>query len=167
MTSHDFDMARFLVGSDIEEVFVQGTAWGPEASAANDCDTQITLLKFKNGVFGSIENSRLCSFGYDQRVEVFGDKGSLQGENRSPASVVRSDKGGITQGLPYSFFMDRYSEAYVGIVRAFVSSVAGESQKDGLEYLASASDGKATILAGMAAKASLEGKRPVKISDVI
>lgn len=80
---------------------------------------------------------------------------------------MRSEiKGGITQGLPYSFFMDRYAEAYVGIVRAFVSSVAGESQKDGAEYLASALDGKATILAGMAAKASLEGKKPVKISDI-
>ena len=44
MSSHDFDMARFLVGggSDIEEVYVQGAAWGPEAKAAGDLDTQVS-----------------------------------------------------------------------------------------------------------------------------
>lgn len=68
--------------------------------------------------------------------------------------------------LPYSFFMDRYAEAYVGVVRAFVAAVAGRDA-DGSGFLASAADGKATILAGMAAKASVDGKRPVKISDVV
>ena len=68
--------------------------------------------------------------------------------------------------LPYSFFMDRYAEAYVGVVRAFVAAVAGRDA-DGSGFLASATDGKATILAGMAAKASVDGKRPVKISDVV
>jgi len=165
MSSHDFDMARFLVGSEIEEVYVQGAAWGPEAKAAGDLDTQITMLRFKNGVFGTIENSRLCSFGYDQRVEVFGELGSLQGENRSPTTVLRSDAKGVTAGLPYSFFMDRYSDAYVGIVRAFVNKVAG-GEGEGMEHLASAVDGKATILAGMAAKASVEGGRPVKITEM-
>lgn len=98
MTSHDFDMARFLVGSDIEEVYAQGAAWGPEASGAADLDTQVTLLRFRNGVFGTIENSRKCAFGYDQRVEVFGDKGALQGQNRAPSTVVRSDASGIVGG---------------------------------------------------------------------
>jgi len=216
MSSHDFDMARFLVGADIEEVYAQGAAWGPEAAAADDLDTQVTLLRFTNGVFGTIENSRKCSFGYDQRVEVFGDLGALQGQNRAPNTVVRSDASGIVGGAsyvpccplpcvpvcvesgdsneikrrpsrqssprpphpthlsvhrttntapPYSFFMDRYAEAYVGVVRAFVAAVAG-SGGDGSEFLASAADGKATILAGMAARASVDGKRPVKISEV-
>lgn len=98
MSSHDFDMARFLVGSDIEEVYAQGAAWGPEASTAKDLDTQVTLLRFTNGVFGTIENSRVCAFGYDQRVEVFGDKGALLGQNRAPSTVVRSDASGIVGG---------------------------------------------------------------------
>lgn len=62
--------------------------------------------------------------------------------------------------------MDRYSEAYVGVVRAFVAAVAGRDA-DGTQFLASAADGKATILAGMAARASVDGKRPIKISDVV
>lgn len=165
MSSHDFDMARFLVGSDIEEVFVQGTAWGPEAAGAGDLDTQITLLRFENGVFGTLENSRLCSFGYDQRVEVFGELGSLQGENRSPSTVTRSDAEGVTAGLPYSFFMDRYGDAYVDIVRAFVREVSGDGG-GGVEHLASAADGKATVMAGMAAKASVQGRRLVKVSEM-
>ena len=82
----------------LSQVYVQGTAWGPEAKEANDFDTQITMLKFANGVFGTIENSRKCSFGYDQRVEVFGDMGALNGNNRSPNVVVRSDASGIATG---------------------------------------------------------------------
>lgn len=164
MASHDFDMARFLVGSEIEEVFVQAKAWGPEAQAAGDVDTQITMLRFANGVFGTIENSRKCSFGYDQRVEVFGEGGSLQGNNRAPSTVVRSDGTGVQDALPYSFFMDRYAEAYVDVVRAFVQDI-----KDGggtNPFLASGLDGKAAFLTGVAAKKSLDEKRPVRISEV-
>lgn len=59
--------------------------------------------------------------------------------------------------------MDRYADAYVGVVRAFVAEVAGRGGEDGSEFLASAADGKATILAGMAAKASVDEGRPVKV----
>ncbi|CAB1097441.1 unnamed protein product [Ectocarpus sp. CCAP 1310/34] len=163
MTSHDFDMARFLVGDEIDEVFVTATAFDPEAKEADDFDTANTHLKFKNGAFGVIENSRRCSFGYDQRVEVFGAGGSISGANRSPQNVLVNNKDGLNAGVPYSFFLDRYADSYVNIMSAFVKYV-----KTGDESLEPALgiDGKVTIFIGMAAARSAKEGRPVKISEI-
>ncbi|CAM9136517.1 unnamed protein product [Hapterophycus canaliculatus] len=164
MTSHDFDMARFLVGDEIEEVFVTATAFDPEAKEADDYDTANTHLKFKNGAFGVIENSRRCSFGYDQRVEVFGAGGSISGANRSPQDVlVNTEEGLNSAGVPYSFFLDRYADSYVNIMSAFVNFV-----KTGDESLEPALgiDGKVTIFIGMAAARSAKEGRPVKVSEI-
>ncbi|CAM9135478.1 unnamed protein product [Ectocarpus sp. 13 AM-2016] len=163
MTSHDFDMARFLVGDEIDEVFVTATAFDPEAKEADDFDTANTHLKFKNGAFGVIENSRRCSFGYDQRVEVFGAGGSISGANRSPQNVLVNNEDGVNAGVPYSFFLDRYADSYVNIMSAFVKYV-----KTGDESLEPALgiDGKVTIFIGMAAARSAKEGRPVKISEI-
>ncbi|CAM9960507.1 unnamed protein product [Ectocarpus fasciculatus] len=163
MTSHDFDMARFLVGDEIEEVYVTATAFDPEAKEADDFDTANTHLKFKNGAFGVIENSRRCSFGYDQRVEVFGAGGSISGANRSPQNVLVNNEEGLNAGVPYSFFLDRYADSYVNIMSAFVKYV-----KTGDESLEPALgiDGKVTIFIGMAAARSAKEGRPVKISEI-
>ncbi|CAM9322286.1 unnamed protein product [Choristocarpus tenellus] len=163
MTSHDFDMARFLVGDEIDEVFVTATAFDPEAKEAEDYDTAQTVLRFKNGAFGVIENSRKCSFGYDQRVEVFGEGGSIQGANRSPQDVLVNTQDGLNAGVPYSFFLDRYADSYVNIMNAFVQYVkTGDASLEPALGI----DGKITIFIGMAAKRSAVEGRPVKISEI-
>ncbi|KAK1866558.1 hypothetical protein I4F81_009074 [Pyropia yezoensis] len=125
MASHDFDMARFVCGAEIESVFVTGAAVEDAAREAGDLDTVIIVVKMSNGVIGTIENSRRCSFGYDQRIEVFGGRGSVVGNNKSADAVeVHTADGAGVRGLPYSFFMDRYADAYDGIMGAFVRMVA-------------------------------------------
>lgn len=161
MASHDFDMARFVTGAEIEEVFVTGAAFEDAAKEANDLDTVITVLKMSNGTFGTIENSRRCAYGYDQRIEVFGAKGSVSGTNKTPDTVVVSGEEGITSGLPYSFFMDRYTAAYSGAMSEFVSMI-----RAGSEPSVTGLDGRAPIVAGMAAALSAKERRPVKLSEV-
>jgi len=161
MASHDFDMARFVTGSEIEEVFVTGTAFDPEARAAGDLDTVVTVLKMKSGAFGTIENSRRCGFGYDQRIEVFGSEGSVSGSNKSPDQVVVSGKSGISSGLPFSFFMDRYTDAYAGVMTAFVDMMMVNTPSP-----VTGADGRAPIVAGMAAAISAKENRPVRLVEV-
>ena len=73
MTIHDWDMARFLIGSEIDEVYVQGGVLiDPAIGEAGDIDTHVTLLRFANGVIGTVDNSRQAVYGYDQRVEILG-----------------------------------------------------------------------------------------------
>ena len=156
--SHDFDMVRFLTGGEIEEVFMFGEAKEDVTKEVKDLDTCITMVRTDNGIIGSIENSRRCAFGYDQRVEVFGSLGSVVGENRASTSVITSNKDGIIANKPYNFFLDRYYDAYQYAMVAFVESLGGKGK--GLPV---AFDGEASLLAGKAAQLSYENKSPVKV----
>lgn len=76
---------------------------GPEA-----IDTAFTTIQFENGVIATIDNCRKATYGYDQRVEVFGDGGMVLSENNFPNNVLKLDENGVVKDLPYSFFMTRY-----------------------------------------------------------
>eukprot|EP00178_Gracilaria_changii_P001831 TRINITY_DN1257_c0_g1_i1.p2 TRINITY_DN1257_c0_g1~~TRINITY_DN1257_c0_g1_i1.p2 ORF type:complete len:388 (+),score=71.31 TRINITY_DN1257_c0_g1_i1:493-1656(+) len=160
MTSHDWDMARFITGAEIESVYVTASAFEGAAKEANDVDTAITVLKMSDGSFGTIDNSRRCSYGYDQRIEVFGSKGCINSNNRAPETVLLSNEQGISAGLPYSFFMDRYAEAYTGAMTAFVNMI-----KEGTPAPCSGFDGRASIVAAMAAAKSHTEGRAVRLVE--
>src|SRR5580658_170757 len=83
MMIHDFDMARYLLGDEVEEVFAAGGVFvDPGFRDADDFDTAVVMLRFKNGAIGTIDNSRKATFGYDQRVEILGSKGKIESGNR-------------------------------------------------------------------------------------
>ena len=85
MTIHDFDMARFLIGAEVEEVYTQAAVTvDPAIGQAGDLDTAVVLLKFANGVIGTIDNCRQAVYGYDQRVEVLGKKGAAASREQLP-----------------------------------------------------------------------------------
>ena len=95
MTIHDFDMARYLAGSDAVEVYAKGAVLvDPAIGKAGDVDTAVVTITFQNGCIGVIDNSRKATYGYDQRVEVFGSKGALSCANDTPTSVVLSNEIG-------------------------------------------------------------------------
>lgn len=160
MTSHDWDMARFITGAEIESVYVTGAAFEDAAKQADDIDTAITVLKMSDGSFGTIDNSRRCSYGYDQRIEVFGSTGTINSNNRAPNTVVTSNEMGISAGLPYSFFMDRYAEAYSGAMTTFVNMIS-----NGTPPPCTGLDGRASIVAAMAAAKSHKEGRAVRLEE--
>lgn len=160
MTSHDWDMARFVTGAEIESVYVTGNAFEDAAKEANDIDTVITVLKMTDGSFGTIDNSRRCSYGYDQRIEVFGSKGAINSSNKTPDTVMVSNEAGVATGLPYSFFMDRYAEAYSGVMSAFVDMIKNDTATPCTGY-----DGRASIVAAMAAAKSHAEGRAVRLEE--
>ncbi|MCP4152424.1 MAG: inositol 2-dehydrogenase, partial [bacterium] len=112
MTIHDFDMARFLSGSEVEEIFVQGAVLvDPEIGKQGDIDTAIISMKFANGAIGSIDNSRKAAYGYDQRAEVFGSKGSVHSKNDTLSTAVISTEEGVVEEKPLFFFLERYMDS--------------------------------------------------------
>jgi myo-inositol 2-dehydrogenase/D-chiro-inositol 1-dehydrogenase len=91
MTIHDFDMARFLIGDEVEEIYTYaGVMVDPEIGKAGDLDTALIVLRFRNGVIGTIDNSRKAVYGYDQRVEILGSEGKIETENCYPNQAVVS-----------------------------------------------------------------------------
>ncbi|WP_096437230.1 inositol 2-dehydrogenase [Alteribacter populi] len=159
MTIHDFDMARFLSGSDVEEVFATGTNLvDPVFKEFNDIDTAIITLKFANGAIGVIDNSREAIYGYDQRIEVFGSKGCLQADNDLTSTVKKLGKNGTLQDNPKHFFLERYQKAYICELRAFFDSI-----KHDTKTLCTINDGLEAERMANAAKKSLEMGTPVKL----
>ncbi len=162
MTIHDFDMARFLMGSEVTEVYATGNVLVDKAiGEAGDIDTAIISLKFENGAMGCIDNCRQAVYGYDQRVEVFGSKGMVDTGNNIANRAVVSDANGVHGALPLYFYLERYMDAYAAELQAFVNAI----QKDEAT-LVTGDDGRAPLAIGLAALKSLKENRPVKVSEV-
>lgn len=162
MMIHDFDMARFVTGSEVVEVFAKAAVRiDPAIGEAGDVDTAMVMLVHENGCLTTIDNSRQAVYGYDQRVEVFGSQGLAASDN--PASHTgfrRSASGTFGQTIPY-FFLDRYIPSYVAEWTAFVNYVrdGGVSPVDG-------ASGRAPLVIGLAALRSIELGRPVRCSEI-
>jgi myo-inositol 2-dehydrogenase / D-chiro-inositol 1-dehydrogenase len=162
MTIHDFDMARYLTGSEVQEVYARGAVLvSPEIGKAGDIDTAIVTLVFASGCLGVIDNSRRAAYGYDQRVEVFGSKGSASCANDTASSVVLSTEGGAQGDPPLYFFLERYRQAFIDEMQAFCRAVM-----DGTPTPVQGIDGVQPLIIGLAAKKSLDQKRPVLVSEI-
>ena len=162
MMIHDFDLARFLSGSEVVEVFANGTVLIDDAiGKAGDIDTAIVNLKFANGAIGVIDNSRQAVYGYDQRAEVFGSAGCAAVDNEKPSTAKISTKDSVSEEKPLYFFLERYMQAYAAEVKDFISAI-----KDGKEVSVGGRDGLNSVIIAKAALKSLKENRPVKISEM-
>lgn len=162
MMIHDFDMARFQAGSDITEVHAIGSVLvDPEIGKAGDIDTAIVTLKFANGAIGVIDNSRQAVYGYDQRVEVFGSKGSAEAFNDTETTVKLSTAEGVAGDKPLYFFLERYKGAFVSEINSFIEAIGGKHDVE-----VTGEDGLEDMIAALAAGKSLKEGRPVTIREM-
>lgn len=161
MTVHDFDMARFVTGSEIVEVHAVGAVRvDPAIGAAGDLDTVVVTMTHADGTITTIDNSRQAVYGYDQRVEAFGSGGMAASENPTvTTTVVRTAQGGLGSTIPY-FFLDRYVPSYVAEWTAFAACVATGSTPP-----VGAADGRAALVAGLAAWRSVREQRSVRTEE--
>mmetsp|Transcript_18667 Transcript_18667/g.32412 ORF Transcript_18667/g.32412 Transcript_18667/m.32412 type:complete len:365 (+) Transcript_18667:49-1143(+) len=164
MAVHDFDVARFMMGSECVRITALGSCRiNPKiASEGKDIDTALTTLEFANGAFGTVDNCRQSPQGYDQRVEVFGTKGQVSFNNVFPTIVEINDGQSVRRAdLPLNFFMDRYMSAYANETIEFVKAIVS-----GKPTPTTGRDGRAAMVMSMAAKKSLDERRPVDISEI-
>lgn len=162
MTIHDFDMVRFMSGSEVTEVFAYGAVLvDEEIGKAGDIDTAIISMRLENGALAVIDNCRRASYGYDQRVEAFGSLGQVAITNDSESSAVISDSEGVHAEKPLNFFLERYMGAYVNEITEFVDAIVNDTP-----VTVDVECGLAPVLIGLAAKKSLQLNAPVKIADI-
>lgn len=160
MTIHDFDMARFLMASEIEEVYANANVLiNPIFAECDDIDTAIINLKFANGSLGVIDNSRQAVYGYDQRIEVFGSEGAVHADNKKPTNTSLSTMHGVLSEKPLYFFLERYEESFIKELCAFYECIANNA-----EPLVSGEDGLRSVIISLAAEQSRRENRPVKIN---
>lgn len=159
MTIHDFDMVKYLSGVEISEVYAKGDCFiDPEIKKANDIDTAVINMTLKNGVIATIQNSRKAVYGYDQRIEVLGSKGTLIVGNKLLHGVIKGTKDGFTSANPKNFFIDRYKESYQIEIADFIRSLSG-----GAVDHAGVEDGLHALKIGLAANKSLLQNKPIQL----
>ncbi len=163
MTIHDFDMARYVVGSEIVSVYANGAVRiVPEFAEIGDLDTVAIMLQHANGAITMIDNSRQAVYGYDQRVEVFGSKGLVGSDNPLMTSTIsRNESGTQLAKMPY-FFLDRYIPSYIAEWNEFMGVATGKIQP-----VVTGADGRASLVAGLAAWKSVREGRVVKTSEIV
>lgn len=162
MTIHDFDMIRYLSGSEVVEVYAAGGVLvNPEIGKAGDIDTAVITLKLANGAIGVIDNSRKAVYGYDQRAEVFGSKGTVQTRNDTDSTAVYSCETGVIAEKPKYFFLERYMQSFADEMACFVDSVVNDKPT-----LVNGNDGLQPVIIALAAKRSLDEGRPVKLAEI-
>ncbi|WP_223552109.1 inositol 2-dehydrogenase [Aestuariivivens sp. NBU2969] len=162
MTIHDFDIARFIVSKEVDEVYARGAVLvNPAIGDVGDIDTAVITLTYTDGTMAIIDNSREAAYGYDQRVEVFGSKGMVKAENNLHDSHQLFTSQGSQGSLPLHFFLERYAEAYKTEMSDYIKSL-----KNGTEVPASGNDGLQSLKIGLAAIKSLKENRPVKLSEI-
>ena len=162
MTIHDFDMVRYLSGSEVTEVVAYGSCANPEYAKYNDVDTTIIMMKFENGALGVIDNTRASKYGYDQRTEVQCVEGCVQVSNDLENTAMISSAEGVSSAKPTWFFLERYNNAFVAEEQAFVDAILNDT-----EVPVNGHDGLMPVAIAIAAKKSLEEGRPVKLSEVL
>jgi len=155
-TIHDFDMARYVTGSEVVDVYARGAV-----RITDELDTAVVTLTHADGAFTVIDNSRQAVYGYDQRVEAFGSLGVAASENPlAHTGLVRTTAGTHAPTLPY-FFLERYIPSYVREWEAFVRAF-----RDGSPSPVGPADGRAPLVIGLAAQVSHREGRPVRIDEV-
>ena len=141
MTIHDFDVARWLLGEEVETVYAAASVLtDPKIGELGDYDSATVVLRTASGKQCTISNSRRASYGYDQRIEVLGSKGLISARNTHEANIELADGAGFSRPPLLNFFMTRYTAAYANEIAAFCKAVADGTPtpttgEDGLKAL--------------------------------
>lgn len=161
-TIHDFDMARFLIDSEVEELYAAGGVMvDPAIGAAGDIDTAVVTLRYASGAIGTIDNSRRAVYGYDQRIEVFGSAGSIVVANKTPHTAVYNNADSVQSAKPLYFFLERYMDAYLAEMRVFIDCILHDTPPP-----VTGLDGRIPVVMGLAAWKSYRENRPVKLAEI-
>jgi myo-inositol 2-dehydrogenase/D-chiro-inositol 1-dehydrogenase len=154
MMIHDLDMARFLLGEEVSNVFAVGSVLVDKAiGEAGDVDTAMAVLTTGSGKQCVITNSRRATYGYDQRIEIHGSEGMVSADNPRLNTLEVAGAQGYSRGPLHNFFMTRYTEAYINEINRFVEWLCGADVEvpggdDGLKALQLADAAVASLASG-------------------
>ena len=138
MGIHDFDLARWLMDSEVERVSAEGSLLAcDELRALGDIDNAVINLRFASGALGNVEVSRNATYGYDIRTEVLGSEGTVRiGGSAATQHPEVLRQTHTVQDPPH--FIRRFGAAYRAQIEHFVECVrtARQPRVSGADALA-------------------------------
>ena len=161
MAIHDFDLARWLVGSEVERVTAEGTVLVcNDLASVGDIDNALVNMRFVNGALGNIEASRNAFYGYDIRTEVLGSEGAVMiGVQQHTPVLLLNRTGAHHDVMPY--LMERFGDAYRAQLQHFIDCL-----RKGQSPSVSGAEALAACKIGIAATRSYQTGRPVILSEL-
>ena len=162
MMIHDFDLTRFYLDKDepFKLVASASNISDKKFNKIKDYELATCLINSKNGVQCVITNSRHCTFGYDQRVELFGSKGMLVSNNKREKETSLYSNNYTSSKSPFmNFFIERYKEAYklqLNDLKMFITN--------NIKPLAQFEEGRKALIMANAAAKSLKSKKFEKLA---
>jgi myo-inositol 2-dehydrogenase/D-chiro-inositol 1-dehydrogenase len=158
-TIHDIDLLCWIAGERPVEVMAAGSCmFDPQIGAEGDFDMTMTTLKMPSGALVHINNSRACAYGFDQRLEAFGDDGMVQTLNHRDDNLVRWDKRLTVACQPLKhFFLERYDQSFYNALDEFHAAVTGSRAPS-----TTAEDGRAALAIALACQASAKTGKAVE-----
>jgi myo-inositol 2-dehydrogenase / D-chiro-inositol 1-dehydrogenase len=160
---HDFDVIRWLLGSEVDEVYAAGAVRGFEVFAKyDDVDTAVATLRMSEGPLGVLTVARHDPLGYDIRAELFGSRDSVS-VGLGPRTPLRSVEPGVPPpaGPAWPDFIERFGEAYRAEIVEFVRVARGEARSP-----CTARDGLQALRVAEAATRSRLENRPIALTEI-
>ena len=165
VNSHDWDTARWFMGSNLERVYTEVANFKGAANnidAPNFYDNVLVNIKFESGGLGLISGVCPCGYGYDARVEIIGEKGIMQiGELQGQSIVVCTNRD---QGLISPIFRtwpERFEWAYINELAHFVECIQNQTSPR-----ATGMDGRWAVAGVLAGTKSFLEERPVNLKEI-
>ncbi len=161
MAIHDFDLARWLMGSEVERVTAEGAALVCKGlESAGDIDNAVINLRFLSGALGNIEVSRNAFYGYDIRTEVLGSEGAVMiGVHQYTPVVLFTRTGAQHDVTPY--LAERFGDAYRAEIQHFADCL-----RNGQSPSVGGADALAACEIGVAATLACQTGRMVTLSEL-
>ena len=158
MAIHDFDLARWLMKSEVKRVYAEGGRLVfDQLKEADDIDNATINMLFSDGSIGNVEVSRNALYGYDIRTEVLGSEGGIMiGYAQHTPVVLLTKKGAAHDFVPY--IMERFGEAYTNELNYFVDCIYKDQNPS-----VTGQDGRAALEIALAATQSYKEAKPVEI----
>ena len=160
---HDFDILRWLTGTEVDEVYADGGIRGfPVFAKYGDVDTAVATFRMADGAFGVLTVARHDPLGYDIRTELFGSRDSVS-VGLGPKTPMRSVEPGVPPpaGPAWPNFLKRFGDAYAAELKAFVRVARGDDPSP-----CTARDGVQALRIAEAANRSLHDHRPVRLAEI-
>jgi inositol 2-dehydrogenase len=161
MAIHDFDLARWLMDSEVARVSAEGTLMVCDTlREVGDIDNAVVNLRFTSGAIGNVEISRNAFYGYDIRTEVLGSEGAVQiGVYQHTPVLLLTRDGAHHDIMPY--LMERFGDAYNAQLQHFVDCLrSGRAPSPG------GADALAALEIGVAATRACREARPVALEEL-
>jgi myo-inositol 2-dehydrogenase/D-chiro-inositol 1-dehydrogenase len=158
-TVHDIDICLWIAGERPHTVMAMGYAFYPDIAAVPDTDTVTLMLQFPSGCMATIDNSRRATFGYDTRLEVYGDLAMVTLENLRPSAVTVHSEKGENKDCIYDHFSTRFKDAYYSELDHFIAYLQGREKK----LRITADEACAAVRVSQAAAESYRLKKPVHL----